>query len=262
MRTEIVYEDRDLLVVRKPAGLAAQTSEICRQDVVSELKNYLSKHCSGDQLPGESADSRIRRQEPFLGVVHRLDQPVEGLLVFAKNKKAAAELSAQLQSRESGEALNKQYYAVLCGEPAQDAEELVNYMYKDNAHRAVVLDQGDRGLFPQAGKAVLSFSVLRKTQVPDTGLQGSAGLPEMLTLADIRIDTGRFHQIRAQMAHRGLPLLGDLKYGNEASIALSRQLGIKNVALCAYSLEFTHPATKERLRFHTEAEGKAFRLFF
>ena len=261
MRTEIIYEDRDLLVVRKPAGLASQTSEVRRQDVVSELKNYLSAHCFKDPLSEEATAYKIRHQEPFLGVVHRLDQPVEGLLVFAKNKKTAADLSAQLQGRESAGALNKRYYAVLCGEPAQDAEELIDYMYKDNTRRAVVLDREARGRFPQAGKAVLFFSVLKKMRVPDTGLRDRKALPEKLTLADIRIDTGRFHQIRAQMAHKGLPLLGDMKYGSEASMALSRQLGIKNAALCAYCLEFTHPATKEKLRFQTEAEGEAFRLF-
>lgn len=262
MRTEIKYEDRDLLVVRKSAGLASQTSKVGQPDVVSELKNYLSAQFFGKgPLPG-TAVSKACRQEPFLGVVHRLDQPVEGLLVFAKNKKAAADLSAQLQCREGADVLNKRYYAVLCADPPEDAGELIDYLYKDRTGRAMVLDPPDYGRFPQAQKAILEFCVLRKAAIPGVQQQNREGLPKMLTLVDIRIETGRFHQIRAQMAHAGLPLLGDMKYGSELSIALSRRLGIKNTALCAYSLEFLHPSTKERMRFQTEPAGEAFRLFF
>ena len=88
MRTEIIYEDKSIMVVRKPAGLAAQTAKVGQQDVVSELKNYL--------------------RQPYLGIIHRLDQPVEGLLVFAKTRDAAAELTAQLQRQGEGGTLHKQ----------------------------------------------------------------------------------------------------------------------------------------------------------
>ena len=102
MKTEILYEDNSILVIRKPAGLAVQSAGIGQPDVVSELKSYLAKLPSAGR-PGKG--------EPYLGIVHRLDQPVEGLLVFAKDKKAAAALSKQLTEG----ALNKHYYAVLCG---------------------------------------------------------------------------------------------------------------------------------------------------
>ena len=98
MRTEILYEDNSVLVIRKPAGLAVQSARIGQADVVSELKSYLAKQAGAGQ------------GEPYLAVIHRLDQPVEGVLVFAKEKKAAAALTKQL----SDGTLNKHYYAVLC----------------------------------------------------------------------------------------------------------------------------------------------------
>ncbi len=106
MRTEILYEDNSILVIRKPAGLAVQSAGIGQPDVVSELKSHLAKLPDTGRLgPGKG--------EPYLGIVHRLDQPVEGVLVFAKEKKSAAVLTKQL----SAGTLNKQYYAVLCGYP-------------------------------------------------------------------------------------------------------------------------------------------------
>ena len=118
MRTEILYEDKSIMVVRKPAGLAVQSAGIGQPDVVSELKSYLAKLPSAGR-PGKG--------EPYLGIVHRLDQPVEGLLVFAKDKKAAATLSKQLTEG----ALNKHYYAVLCGYPDCPEGDLVDYLRKE-----------------------------------------------------------------------------------------------------------------------------------
>ena len=117
MMTEIVYEDADILVVYKPAGLATQTAKTGQKDVVSELKNYLQR---SRKEPGGARGG----SEPYLGVLHRLDQPVEGLLVFAKNKKTAAALSGQLQGRGEEESFCKRYYAVLCGIPAQMEGEM------------------------------------------------------------------------------------------------------------------------------------------
>ena len=120
MRTEILYEDKSIMVVRKPAGLAVQSAGIGQPDVVSELKSYLAKlPDAGRPGPGKG--------EPYLGIVHRLDQPVEGLLVFAKDKKAAAALSKQLTEG----ALNKHYYAVLCGYPDCPEGDLVDYLRKE-----------------------------------------------------------------------------------------------------------------------------------
>lgn len=230
MRTKILYEDEQILIIHKPAGLATQTSKVGQQDVVSELKNYLAR--------------KNRGNVPYLGVIHRLDQPVEGLLVFAKEKRAAAALTKQLGAGT----LNKRYYALICGKVNEKSGELVDYLYKDkdgkaqvahgpveNAKNARVADSSSG----DAKKAVLQYEITKEYA------QG-------YFLADIHIDTGRFHQIRAQMSHAGMPLLGDSKYGSDESMELSRVLGVRNVALCAYYLEIHHPIMGKKLEFQIE----------
>lgn len=230
MKSKILYEDKDVLVVWKPAGLATQSAKIGQEDLVSELKKYLADKESG---PGKV---------PYLGVVHRLDQPVEGVLVFAKNKQAAAKLTAQL----SGGILSKHYKAVLCGKPEQICAKLVDYMFKDKDSKAKVVT-GDEKKYPEAKQAVLEYNILQTVEEP-----------KELTLVDIQIETGRFHQIRAQFAHAGLPLLGDVKYGTEESIALGKSLNVRSVALCACSVEFLHPATGKKLSFSATPQGSGF----
>lgn len=227
MKTEIIYEDKELLVARKPAGLATQSAGVAQADVVSELKNYL--------------------KNPYLGIVHRLDQPVEGLLVFARTRSAAAALSKQLAEGT----LKKQYYAVICGKPVSEQGELVDYLYKEagNGGRAVVAGERERFRFPDAKKAVLRYRLLQYAEETE------------LSLMEIRIDTGRFHQIRAQMSHAGMALLGDAKYGNDAVQKRGRELGISHVALCAYYIAFRHPVQKKDMCFQIKPEGKAFAFF-
>ena len=191
MKTEILYEDNSILVIRKPAGLAVQSAGIGQPDVVSELKSYLAKLPSAGR-PGKG--------EPYLGIVHRLDQPVEGLLVFAKDKKAAATLSKQLTEG----ALNKHYYAVLCGYPDCPEGDLVDYLRKEG--NVAVAVTGREQEFADAKIAVLHYRILEEINDPSP-----------LALADVTIGTGRFHQIRVQFAHAGFPLLGDTKYGTAAS---------------------------------------------
>lgn len=240
MKTEIIYEDKDLFVIRKPAGLATQTARVGQADVVSELKKYMA--ASGAPKP------------PYLGIIHRLDQPVEGLLVFAKNKKAAAALTRQLGGPGEDCTLSKQYYAVLCGKPSQKEGELVDYMYKDmqETGKAVIIENYTEDSGKSSKKAVLHYRILQTVRTPSG---------EDISLADIRIKTGRFHQIRAQMAHAGTALLGDEKYADEAVKACSRGLGIRTVALCAGSLAFVHPVTGERLHFETRPRSEAFSFF-
>ncbi len=246
MKKEILFEDKDLLVIWKPAGIATQTGKIGQADVVSELKNYLAKQ----------ADSTAPKGEPFLGVIHRLDQPVEGLLVFAKNKQAAAALSKQLTAGEEG-MLNKQYLAVVCGKPEEMSGELVDYLEKTKDNTARVCKSGDAG----AKKAVLQYRIL------DTAIgRYLPGVTEdfkeaEISLAEITIETGRFHQIRCQMSHAGFPLLADRKYGTEELKALSEQLGLKNVALCAYSIAFKHPTTGKQMSFVKNPEGGIYAHF-
>ncbi len=226
MRISIQYEDKHIIVIYKPAGLATQTAKVGQPDVVSELKNYL--------------------KGGYVGVVHRLDQPVEGLLVFGKTKEATAALSAQLAKG----ILNKHYQAVICGHPQAMEGTLVDYLIKTPDNRAQVVEAlADQKVFAGKNnsnakdntpkKAILNYQIVRN-------------ISENVFLADIHIDTGRFHQIRIQMAHAGMPLLGDAKYGTEQSGELSRRLGVRNVALCACEIALKHPVSGEELAFWVE----------
>ena len=224
MRTEILYEDKSIMVVRKPAGLAVQSAGIGQPDVVSELKSYLAK------LPGAG---RPGKGEPYLGIVHRLDQPVEGLLVFAKDKKAAAALSKQLTEG----ALNKHYYAVLCGYPDCPEGDLVDYLRREQE-------------FADEMIAVLHYRILEEINDPSP-----------LALADVTIGTGRFHQIRVQFAHAGFPLLGDTKYGMAALKEAMPAQKYRGVALCAYSLELVHPISGKKMGFRVVPKNPVFAGF-
>lgn len=232
MQTQIVYEDEAVLVIRKPAGLATESAGIGQKDVVSELKNYVAK-----KNPGKM---------PYLGIVHRLDQPVEGLLVFAKTKKAAENLTAQLGKGM----LKKEYLAVVCGKVPENTGRLVDYLIKVNG-MAVVKDaadaQAEKAADPQAKKAVLTYTKKAET--------------EKFTLLAVQIETGRFHQIRAQLSHAGFPILGDEKYGSEESKELSREKKIRFTALCAASLSFRHPVTGKTMAFTQTPQNPAFADF-
>lgn len=225
MRISILFEDKYIVVIYKPAGLATQTAKVGQPDVVSELKNHL--------------------KGGYVGVVHRLDQPVEGLLVFGKTKEATAALSAQLAKG----ILNKHYQAVICGQPQATEGTLVDYLIKTPDNRAQVVEvPAEQALSEKKDapkKAVLHYQILKN-------------IFENVFLADIHIETGRFHQIRVQMAHAGMPLLGDAKYGTEESCGISRELGVRNVALCACEIILKHPVSGEKLRFQIEPKGAIF----
>lgn len=231
---KIIYEDAHVLVCHKPAGLATQSGRVGQADLVSELKKYLNMW--KDTVSKGNGGNR-GGQVSYLGVVHRLDQPVEGLLVFAKSKEAAAHLSGQL-TRGS---LNKRYYAVVCGKLGEKSGELVDYLLKDG-NMARVADAQMEG----AKKAVLKYTSVREWKIGEEGAD--------VRLLDVCITTGRFHQIRAQLSHAGLPLLSDNKYGTPKSVELGKQLGFRNVALFAYQLEFVHPTTGKQLSFCIEPE--------
>ena len=298
MLSRILYEDNDIIVAHKPAGIAVQTARIGQADMVSELKNHLRRiGCDG---PAAS-----RGGEPYLGIVHRLDQPVEGILVFAKTKAAAAALTGQLRAQDDEGGFGKRYYAVLCGMPTDRQGWLTDHLYKQAVKNGTHIDyiavvkSADSGRLDQAGcqscpegqECPESRKAERTdeeavAQAPDSQRKGRlkdrqkspAGEGKArravleyrilqtreeqgLALADIRIQTGRFHQIRAQMAHAGMPLLGDSKYGNQRTLALARSLGIRNVALCAYHLSFLHPASKREMDFSIRPENLAFSSF-
>lgn len=260
MQKNILFEDEHLIVVYKPAGIATQTARIGQQDMVSELKNYLSSHSAAEL-----------RREPYLGIVHRLDQPVSGLLVFAKTKAAAAQLSRQAGDGQ----MKKHYHAVILGSPPQEQASLTDYLSKDartNQSRIVGED------FPGARRAVLTYRLVRTLMVLEEeqgyreyrayarALRGkhSVGFAQEreISLVEILLLTGRHHQIRVQMAGAGLPLLGDGKYGTSASRDMSRKTCCRNVALCASRLSFYHPVTGKELSFHRQPQEDIFQPFF
>lgn len=226
MKTEILFENKEVLVVHKPAGIAVQTAQLGRPDVVSELKNYLAAG-----------------KPPYLGVIHRLDQPVEGVLVFAKTPKSAAALTAQLKNGD----FCKEYLAVVCGQPPETEGTLVDYLVKEQACAKVV----DPAARPDAKRAVLHYSVQDRRQ--EGGRE--------LSLLRVMIETGRFHQIRAQLSHAGLPILGDSRYGSPEDVLFARGLGVKDAALCAVKLSFADPVSGKTLNYSVQPRNGAFALF-
>lgn len=225
MRTNILYEDTDILVCHKPAGMAVETKNLRQKDMVSELKNYLAQSVEANG------------QEPYLAVIHRLDQPVEGVIVFGKTKKAAAELSRQMKEKQMG----KFYLAAVYGRMDVDGE-LTDLLYKDAAtNSSKVVSESEIDVLGKENvkKAHLSYQVLavKKEEGQD------------ISILKIKLDTGRHHQIRVQFSHAGYPLLGDLKYGSKESIDLSEDLFLDTVQLVSYELHFKHPVTKKELKF-------------
>lgn len=207
MKLEILYEDQEILVCMKPAGIPTQTKRIGAPDMVSLLKNYLH-------------DSHPESGSPYLAVIHRLDQPVEGLLVFARTPAAAKSLNRQLTASGFG----KYYLAILSSVPSRKESTLEDYMIKDSRTNTSRICSPDT---PGSKSARLHYKVLR-TQ-------------NGLALTEIHLDTGRHHQIRVQTAHLGCPVVGDIKYGSPLS---SRQL-----CLYAAQLSFCHPKTGRALSF-------------
>lgn len=241
MKPRIIYQDNAIVVAYKPAGLATQTAKVGQPDMVSELKKLL----------------KVR----YLGVVHRLDQPVEGLLVFALTQEAAAKLTKQL----AGGTLNKQYYAAVSGKLSPGEGTLVDYLIKTKENLAQVVT-GKESSYPDAKKAVLHYKIVEEALMPAraenstinvNGGQMDDRVPTAIQigLADINIETGRFHQIRCQLANAGMPLLGDQKYGKNTIPQ------IRNVALCAYKLVFQHPVTGKRMSLEISPENPAFEMF-
>lgn len=222
MEIKIIYEDAEILVCEKPAGFPVQSRKIGEKDCVSVLKTYLYK-------------KEEKQGEPYLGLIHRLDQPVEGLMVFAKTKGAAGNLSAQL----SGNGFVKEYRAVICGKMNQKTGNLTDYLKKDGKmNRSRVVDKNTAG----AKRAELEYRVLEE--------RGE------YSLVAVRLITGRHHQIRVQMANAGCPLYGDRKYGAPDTGNVRDYIG-----LCAAKLSFLHPKTKKKMEFSLEPTGLCFGWF-
>ena len=215
----ILFEDKEIIVCRKPAGIAVQNARIGAMDLESSLKNYLAMQAGGG------------RRIPYLAVIHRLDQPVEGILVFGKTPEAAKSLSAQITAGK----MEKIYLAVTYGQQAETGK------------KETVLEDYLNANTPGAKKARLSYEVLGEAVDEISG--------KKKWLLRIHLDTGRHHQIRVQMAHAGMPLAGDRKYGAGTNVTI----GAGSLALCAASLTFFHPVTGKMMKFVSKPEGAEFK---
>ena len=208
---EILYEDNHILVVLKEQNLASCPDESGDENLLDLLKDYLKRTYD---KPGNV----------YLGLVHRLDRPTGGVMVFAKTSKAAGRLAEQMKTGD----FEKRYLTVLNGAPSPESGKLVNYLKKNTINNMVYLStEGTDG----AKYAALDYRVLEK--------RGG------LALTEVKLHTGRSHQIRVQFAGIAHPVYGDMRYGGEFAIK-------GRLALWAYSLAFTHPVTKERMRFLSE----------
>ena len=200
----VLLEDNHVIVVVKPPNLPVQPDISGDRDLYTILKDYIARKYN---KPGNV----------FLGLVHRLDRPTGGVMVFARTSKAASRLSAQFASR----AADKRYYAVLQGEMRAETR-MEDLLIADEATGSMKVIAADA---PGAKKCAL-------TSRPICARDG-------LTLAEVELETGRKHQIRVQHAHAGFPLWGDARYGGG-------QPGMQ-IALWAHSLSFDHPTLKTRL---------------
>ena len=217
---KILYEDNHVIVCIKPAGVLSQSDGSGSPDMLTILKRYIKEKY---EKPGDV----------YLGLVHRLDRPVSGVMVFARTSKAASRLSEQIRTRK----VEKLYRCVVNG-VLEGSGRLENYISKDEDRNIVTVSDSEK---PGYKASYLDYRAV------DT--------KDGLTLTEIRLGTGRSHQIRAQMAHNGYPLVGDQKYGQKDNRC-------KDIALESFKLSFEHPVKREFITFEAPVpEGFPWNLF-
>ncbi|MBR2675759.1 MAG: RNA pseudouridine synthase [Solobacterium sp.] len=215
---KVLYEDNHLLGVEKPVNVPVNEDASCDEDLLSLSKEYIREKY---QKPGNV----------YLGLVHRLDRPVGGAVIFARTSKAASRLSDMIRTNR----MKKTYLAVLDGIAEKQSGTLVDYLTKD--HRTNMVSVTDEA---HGKRSVLHYEVLT--------------VKEAKTLVKIQLETGRSHQIRVQFASRGLPLVHDHRYNPDPKDG--------QIALWAYRLEFPHPVTKEPvILISTPPDSGVWKLF-
>ena len=206
----ILYEDNHVIVVLKPQGVPSCGDESGDDSLLEMVRRYL----------------KVTYDKPgnvYVGLVHRLDRPTGGVMVFAKTSKAAARLSAQMKEGD----FEKKYLAVLVGTPKESSATVVNYLKKNSLTNTVyVATETTEG----AKRSELSYKLLDSVD-------------DVISLVKIKLETGRSHQIRVQFSCRGLPVFGDARYGGNTLMKGA------NLALWAAELSFLHPVTKDRMVF-------------
>lgn len=221
----VLYEDDTLIVCVKPQGVPSQADHTKDEDVVNYFKSLLYDR---DRL----------EEEPYLAIIHRLDRPVGGIMVLAKTRQAAADLSDQVQDGT----MVKFYQAIVTGELPDECGTLTDYLLKDGkTNTTCIVPKGTKG----AKRAELDYEVLDVFET-DEGI---------LSYILIQLLTGRHHQIRVQLANQGAGIWGDTKY-NPKFQKVKRSY--RQIGLYATRLEFEHPVTGEHMVFKSEPEGEAF----
>lgn len=210
MKIQILYEDNHLLVVVKPVNVPVQLDISGDDSVLDMLKQYIKEKYQ-------------KSGNVYLGLVHRLDRPVGGVMVFAKTSKAASRLSEQVRNHS----LKKEYHAVVVGN-INNKGNYFDRLLKDERNNKVSVN-------PKGKEAKLSYE--------------KVSYKNGLSLVKINLETGRSHQIRVQFSYHGYPLYGDQKYNESANVG-------EQIALFATSLSFIHPVTKEQLTFSISYPNK------
>ena len=210
MKINILYEDNHLLVVEKPINIPVQEDESKDKDLLTILKEYIKEKYN---KPGNV----------YLGLVHRLDRPASGVMVFARTSKAASRLSDDIRNNKI-----TKIYNIVCEGNINKEGRLIDKLYKDSKNNIVKVD--DRGK-----ESILNYKKL--------------DYKNNLSLVEIKLETGRSHQIRVQMSHAGYPLYGDQKYNKNSKVG-------EQLALFAKRLEFNHPTTKEHMIFELDLPNR------
>lgn len=203
---KVLYEDNHLLGIEKPVNVPVQEDSSKDKDLLTMGKEYLKEKY---QKPGNV----------YLGLVHRLDRPVGGAMIFAKTSKAASRLSDSIRTNK----MHKIYYAVVEGN-TKDHDKLVDYLYKDERTNMVRVVNEKQGKY-----CALEYETLERRNG--------------LSLVKIHLETGRSHQIRVQFSSRNMPLVGDMRYNRSGKKC--------QIALWATKLSFPHPTTKEIITLHS-----------
>jgi len=219
---EIIYEDNHLIAVNKPAGVLVHGDETGDMTLADAVKEYIKVQYD---KPGDV----------FLGVIQRIDRPVSGVVVFARTSKALTRMNKLFQDRK----VSKSYLAITNKKPEPLEGTIENYLSKDNSkNKAHVHTSAKKG----GKKSTTKYSLL-------AGLNGYYFL-------EVTPITGRPHQIRVHLAHKGMPIVGDLKYG------YSRPTQNKSICLHCQSLAFEHPVTKKHLKIRADMPTKEYWSFF
>ncbi|QSX05495.1 RNA pseudouridine synthase [Sedimentibacter sp. zth1] len=215
MKIKILFEDRYIIVVEKQQGIPVQSDKTKDEDLMKLVLNYLREKTGYD--------------EPYLGLIHRIDRPVGGVVVFAKNRFANSNLSEQIRSGSIG----KLYLTVVCGQSTVMEKQLDDYMKKlVTINMSKITDKTDK----KAKLASLKYHVLDTIETDEYGV---------LSLLKIELYTGRHHQIRLQLSNEKLPIWGDNKYNK----IFVKKKEFTNIALWAESYSFNHPKSNKRMEF-------------